>query len=249
VASGFLFDGLKMHLKAREMTYADLARALKISEATVKRIFASRNCTLERLDSICELLQVDLAELARGAPRGDRLINRLTPAQEEELVADPALFLVAICAIQQMRVEEMVALYELTEAQCVALLVRLERLGILELHENNRIRLRLARTFAWNPDGPIMRYATSQTSDFFAHPFDGPGEFMRMVTVRVSAEGRIALLRRLEQLAREYDEQHRADSRLPLEERNALSVLLAVRYWEPALFKKLRRERGPAAGS
>jgi DNA-binding Xre family transcriptional regulator len=245
VASGFLFDGLKMHLKAREMTYADLARALKISEATVKRIFASRNCTLERLDSICELLQVDLAELARGAPRGDRLINRLTPEQEEELMADPALFLVAICAIQQMRLEDIVALYELSEAQCIALLVRLERIGILELHENNRIRLRLARTFAWNPDGPIMRYAKSQTGDFFAHPFRAPGEVMRMVTVRVSAEGRIALLRRLEQLAREYDEQHRADSRLPLPERHALSVLLAVRHWEPALFKKLRR-REPA---
>lgn len=241
MSSAFLFDGLRMHLKARDMTYADLARALKISEATVKRIFATKNCTLERLDEICELLQVDLAELARGAPRDDKLINRLTPAQEQELMAEPALLLVAICAIQQMRVDEMVELYELDEAQCVKLLLRLERIGILEVHENNRIRLRLARTFAWNPDGPIMRYAKSQTPDFFAHGFDGPGEFMRMVTVRVSDEARIALLRRLEQVAREYDEQHSADARLPLEQRYPLSVLLAVRYWEPALFKALRR--------
>lgn len=241
MSSAFLFDGLRMHLKARDMTYADLARALKISEATVKRIFATKNCTLERLDEICELLQVDLAELARGAPRDDKLINQLTPAQEQELMAEPALLLVAICAIQQMRVDEMVELYELDEAQCVKLLLRLERIGILEVHENNRIRLRLARTFAWNPDGPIMRYAKSQTPDFFAHGFDGPGEFMRMVTVRVSDEARIALLRRLEQVAREYDEQHSADARLPLEQRYPLSVLLAVRYWEPALFKALRR--------
>lgn len=241
MSSAFLFDGLRMHLKARDMTYADLARALKISEATVKRIFATKNCTLERLDEICELLQVDLAELARGAPRDDKLINRLTPAQEQELMAEPALLLVAICAIQQMRVDEMVELYELDEAQCVKLLLRLERIGILEVHENNRIRLRLARTFAWNSDGPIMRYARSQAPDFFAHGFDGPGEFMRMVTVRVSDEARIALLRRLEQVAREYDEQHSADARLPLEQRYPLSVLLAVRYWEPALFKALRR--------
>jgi len=197
------------------------ARALKISEATVKRIFATKNCTLERLDEICELLQVDLAELARGAPRDDKLINRLTPEQEQELMAEPALLLVAICAIQQMRVDEMVGLYDLDEAQCVKLLLRLERIGILEVHENNRIRLRLARTFAWNSDGPIMR----------------------MVTVRVSGEARIALLRRVEQVAREYDEQLGADARLPLEQRYPLSVLLAVRYWEPALFKTLRRSR------
>ena len=243
MSSAFVFDGLRMHLKARDMTYADVARALKISEATVKRIFATRNCTLERLDALCELVEVDLAELARGAPREDRLIHRLTPEQEQELMAEPALLLVAICAIQQMRVDEMVELYELDEAQCVKLLLRLERIGILELHENNRIRLRLARTFAWNPDGPIMRYAKSQTPDFFDHGFDGPGEFMRMVTVRVSGEARVALLRRLEQVAREYDEQHSADSRLPLDQRHALSVLLAVRYWEPALFKALRRGR------
>jgi DNA-binding Xre family transcriptional regulator len=243
VSSAFVFDGLRMHLKARGMTYADLARALKVSEATVKRTFATKNCTLERLDEICELLQVDLAELARSAPRDDKLINRLTPAQEQELMAEPALFLIAVCAIQQMRVAEMVETYELDEAQCVKLLLKLERLGILELHENNRIRLKLARTFAWNPDGPIMRYARAQAPDFFAHPFNGPGEFMRMVQVRVSDEARVALLRRLEQVAREYDEQHSADARLPLEQRYPLSVLLAVRYWEPALFKKLRRQR------
>ncbi len=241
MSSAFVFDGLRMHLKARGMTYAEVARALKISEATVKRIFATKSCTLERLDSICDLLQVDLAELARGAPRDDKLISRLTPQQEQELMAEPALLLVAICAIQQMRVDEIVHLYDLDEAQCVKLLLKLERIGIVEVHENNRIRLRLARTFAWNPDGPIMRYARSQAPDFFNHAFEGPGEFMRMVTVRVSGEARMALLRRLEQVAREYDDQHRADSRLPLEQRYPLSVMLAVRYWEPALFKALRR--------
>jgi hypothetical protein len=62
-------------------------------------------------------------------------------------------------------------------------------------------------------------------------------------------EARVALLRRLEQVAREYDEQHRADARLPLDERHALSVLLAVRYWEPPLFKKLRRPTSGAKGA
>jgi hypothetical protein len=62
---------------------------------------------------------------------------------------------------------------------------------------------------------------------------------MRMITVRISREAQVALLRRLEQVARE---QHSADARLPLEERQPLSILLAVRYWEPALFKALRRQ-------
>ena len=241
MSSGFIFEGLKMHLKARGMTYADVARALKISEATVKRMFAVKNCTMERLDELCELVQVDLAELARGMPRESRLINRLTQEQEEELMSDPALLLVAVCALHQMRAEEIVETYNLTDAQCLQLLLRLERVGILELHENNRIRLRISRTFSWIPDGPIMRYVRSQMSDYFDHSFGGHGELMRMISVRVSAEAQVALLRQLEQIAREYSEQHNADARLPLEQRHPVSVLLAVRSWEPALFKALRR--------
>jgi transcriptional regulator with XRE-family HTH domain len=239
--SASLFDALKMHLKARGLTYADVAKALKISEATVKRIFATRNCTLARLDAICELLQVDLAELARGMPRETRLITRLSREQEEELMSDSALLLVAVSALSQMRVDEIVETYALTETQCVALLMRLERIGILELHEGNRIRLRIARTFSWIPDGPIMRYVKSQTPDFFDHSFDAPGELMRLVSVRVSDEAQVALLRQVEQVAREYSEQHSADARLPLAKRKPVSVLLAVRPWEPALFKKSRR--------
>jgi len=241
MAAGFVFEALKMHLKARGMTYADVAKALKISEPTVKRIFALKNCTLERLDEICQLVQVDLAELARGMPRESRLINRLTREQEEELMSDPALLLVAVSALHQMRVEEIMATYQLDEAQCVRALLRLEKIGILELHENNRIRLRIARTFSWIPEGPIMRYVKSQLPDFFAHPFDRPGQLMHMISIRLSRAAQVALLQQLEQIAREYSEQHNADARLPLDQRQPVSVLLAVRPWEPELFKSLRR--------
>ncbi len=240
--SAFILDGLRMHLKARGMTYADVGKALKISEATVKRIFSTGNCTLERLDAICELAQVDVMDLARGAPREDRLINRLSREQEQEIVADPKLMLVAVCAIHQLRVEEIVRLYKLDQAQCVKLVLRLERIGILEVHENNRIRLRLARTFAWLPDGPIMRQAKAQLADFFDYAFGDPGELMRMMTVRISRDAQVALLRRLENVVREYAEQHSADARLPLDQRHELTILLAARPWEAAAFRSLRRK-------
>jgi DNA-binding Xre family transcriptional regulator len=242
MSSAFVFDGLKMHLKARGLTYVDVARALRISEATVKRIFSTRNCTLNRLNAICDLLQVDLAELARGMPRENRLLSRLTLAQEEELMSDPALMLVAVSALNQMRVDEIVATYKLDEARCVALLLRLEKIGILELHEKNRIRLRLSPTFSWIAGGPIMGWVRSQAADYFDHPFNARGEAMRLISVRVSDDGQAALLRRIEQLAAEYEEQHAADLRLPLEQRKLVSVLLAVRRWEPAAFRKLRRD-------
>jgi len=242
MSSAFVFDGLKMHLKARGMTYADLARALRISEATVKRIFASKNCTLARLDAMCEVVQVEMAELARGQPRQSRLVHQLTREQEEELMSDPALLLVAACALHGLSLRDIVSVYRLDEPRCVKLLLRLEKMGILELHEKNRIRLRLSPTFSWIAGGPIMGWVRSQAADYFDHPFAAAGEAMRLLSVRVSEDGQAALLRRIEQLAREYEEQHAADLRLPLEQRKLVSVLLAVRRWEPAAFRKQRRD-------
>lgn len=244
MAAGFVFDALKMHLKARGMTYADIARALKISEPTVKRIFAGRNCTLKRLDEMCDVLQVDIAELTRGMPRAGRLVDRLTRAQEEELMSDPELLCAAACAMHQMRVDEIVRLYGMDEARCLRLLLRLEKIGILELHENNRIRLRLSRAFSWIPNGPMMQFVKSQAADFFDHAFSGPGELMRLVSVRLSTEAKVALLKKIEQVIQEYAEQHSADSRLPLAQRQPVTILLGVRAWEPKAFKALRR---PAA--
>ncbi len=242
MSSAFVFESLKAHLKARGMTYLDVAKALKVSEGTVKRIFAARNCTLDRLDQLCEVVEVELADRARGTPRESRLVTRLTAEQEEELISDPALLLVAVSALHQMSIAEIVQLFELQEAQCVKLLLRLEHIGFLELHEKNRIRLRIARTFSWIPDGPIMRYVKSQMPDFFDHAFTALGELMRRIKVRLSPEAQVALLRQIEQIAREYSEQHNADAHLSLDQRPAVSVLLAVRRsWEPALFKSLAR--------
>lgn len=243
MTAGLVFDALKMHLKARGMTYADVARALRVSEPTVKRIFAGRNCTLKRLDEMCDVLQVELAELTRNLPRAARLISQLTKAQEEQLMSDPALLCVAACAMHQMRLDEIVRLYRMEESHCLRLLLRLEKIGILELHENNRIRLRLSRAFSWIPDGPMMQFVKSQATDFFGHAFDGPGELMRLVSVRLSAEAQVALLKKIEQVVQEYAEQHAADSRLPLAQRHAVTVLLGVRAWEPKAFKSLRGPR------
>jgi len=245
--SAFLFEAIKAHLRARSLTYADLAGGLAVSEGTVKRIFSRRRCSTAQLDTICEYLQVDLADLVRTVPRAHKLLERLTWPQEEELTGDLKLFVVAVCALHLLRVEEMLGYYEMSEAECVSKLLRLERIGFLELHPGNRYRLLVARTFRWIPDGPIAQFAKREMTDFFDHAFDAPGELLQVLNVRVSEASRTALLSRLQQVVEAYNEQHVADAGLPLEQRSPVSVWLAVRAWEPRMFKALRRRAAPPA--
>lgn len=244
---GYVFEALRAHLRARGMTYEDLGAALKLSESAVKKMFAKRDCSLSRLDQICSVIQVDLTELARGTPRQTRLINELSRDQEQEIVDNRRLFIVAVCTMQGLRFEEIVSTYKITDAQCVQLLARLDKIGFLELLPKNRYRLRVAKTFRWIPDGPIMRWTKAHAAEYFNHLFDGPGEMLRVINVRISARARSALLVRLEQLAIEYADQHNADASLPDKQRYPLSLCLAVRPWEPAEFRELRRRAMPQA--
>ena len=60
---------LKKALKAAQMTYADLARALGLAESSVKRMLARGGLPLSRVDAICRALKLDFAELARRRGR------------------------------------------------------------------------------------------------------------------------------------------------------------------------------------
>ena len=60
-----LVDNLKRELRARNITYAAVAKRLGMSEASVKRMFSQKEFTLSRLDSICEVAGLEFSDLAR----------------------------------------------------------------------------------------------------------------------------------------------------------------------------------------
>ena len=81
-----LVTTLKRRLKAQGITYRELATRLGVSEASVKRLFATQRLTLERLLEISNLLGFTLAELAQEAALGEKRLHTLGEAQERELV-------------------------------------------------------------------------------------------------------------------------------------------------------------------
>ena len=69
---------LKRALREHELTYADVARKLELSVATVKRLFSTGDFSLQRVDGICELMGIGLREiLERGQDRATP-VNQLT---------------------------------------------------------------------------------------------------------------------------------------------------------------------------
>ena len=56
-----------MALKAQGKTYRDVAVALGLTEASVKRLFSKQSFSLHRLDQVCQLLEMEITDLAQFA--------------------------------------------------------------------------------------------------------------------------------------------------------------------------------------
>jgi transcriptional regulator with XRE-family HTH domain len=237
-----LLTTIKRQLKVQGKTYRDVAGALGLSEASVKRLLTSDSFGVDRLVEISNLLGFTLAELAQEAALTGTRLHTLTEAQEKELVSDTKLLLVAVCALNHWTVADILAVYRLTEAECVQKLLHLDRLHLIALMPGNRIRLNVARDFDWLPDGPIRRYFRTQgLADFLDGTFDRPDETLAFTHGMLTESALAALQVELRRLRARFAELHEESLAAPLPKRRGSGLLLALREWEPAGFTALRR--------
>lgn len=233
---------IKRELKTAQMTYADLAEGLNMAESSVKRMLAKGEMSLSRIDAICRVLKIDFAELARRVADEQPLLSTLSHEQEVTVVADKKLLLVATCVLSLWTMDQIVAQYRLTEAECIAALVKLDRLGVIELRPLNRYRLKLSKAFRWRPHGPVMNFFRENALlDYFAGGFDGPGEGMLLVHGAISKAMAPAFFERMQRLGQDFAQQHLADQKMPDEQKDGYTLILAARRWEFGAFEQLRR--------
>ena len=237
-----LLATLKRRLKQQGMTYRDLAAALGLSEASVKRLFASGRFSLERLLQIGELLGFTLAELTQEAAASESRLHTLSEAQERELVSDARLLLVAVCVLNQWTLADILAAYQLSEAECIRCLARLDRLRLLQLLPGNRVRLNVARDFDWLPDGPIHRFFLRQgLGEFLASDFSGREQTLAFAHGMLTEAALEKLQGEVRRLRQKFAELHAESLAAPLARRRGSGLLLALREWELAAFTALRR--------
>ncbi len=233
---------LKGLLRARGITYRELARRLALSEAAVKRMFSLRALSLARLEQVCDVLGVGIAELADEASRDRGVLVQLDVAQEKALVDDPRLLLALFLCINRWRADDVIAQFAFTRAQWSALLARLDRLGIIELQPGDRVRTRTARNFRWRADGPMERHFRHHLlSDYFADPFDGEQDALLLLSGSLSREGAAQMRQHLNAVAREFDALLARDAGLPASERMGISLVIAQKPWVLRAFEPWRK--------
>jgi transcriptional regulator with XRE-family HTH domain len=234
---------LKSLLKAHGLTYADVASHLKLSEASIKRQFSRESFNLKTLESICNLLQMEIVEVVNFSEKNVEKVSQLTEKQEAELVASDKRILITISVFNHWTFSQIINIYDISEAECISHLMVLDEMALIKLMPQNQIKLIMARNFTWLPNGPFQQYFKDRVQlDFLNTNFNQAGELLRFQHAMLSPKANIQLQQRLKRVLQEFADMHDNELTSTTNHRFGTSLLIAMRPWEPEAFKTLRRE-------
>ncbi len=224
---------LKNVLRSKGLTYRDVAAALELSEASVKRIFADESFSLKRLEQICEFLEVSLYELARlSAQQDQQPVTTLTIEQESALANEPRLLLCFYLLINGWTLSRIGKRLGMNAAQTTDAITKLHRIRLIERYSRNRIRLLTARTIAWRKAGPVRRlYEQRIKAEFLDADFEAADGLLKFASAELSHSSMKIIERKIEKLTKEFDDLVELDMTLPPEKKKSAGLLLAFRPW------------------
>ena len=237
-----LISVLKRSLKEHGVTYADLTTPLDLSEASIKRLFADESFSLKRLDKVCAHIGMNMSELFTKLEQNMDYLSELTVDQEKVIVSDERHILVMQLVFSDWTFNDILRIFKLTEPELIQSLVKLDKIGLIELLPNNRIKLLTAHNFTWRKDGPVQSFFRQNLqSDFFDTDFAEEGSDLTMLTGMLSKEARIEFDKKLQEFAKEFDQLCKTDSKKPLTDRLGYGVVMAIRPWKLSFFSEYIR--------
>lgn len=240
--SARIVAALKRQLKVRGITYSGLADKLELSESAVKHMFSTGNFSLRRLDELCAVLELDIGDLVSLSETLEPRIEELSIEQENEIVNDIRLLLVAYCLINYWSFDEIVERYDISPQEGLRYLRRLDRMRIIELQPGDRVRLLIANNFSWRKNGAIEKFFRSRVqSEFFRHDFADDASIRIVKNGMLTRKSHLQLIEKLKSSGVHFDDLSWDERKVPAADRQGTTMVLAIRHWFFEGFRELER--------
>lgn len=240
-----IVSSLKRVMKARGVTYAQLARDIGLSEPSIKRILSRATLTVHRLEQICVALDVSIHEVSRLASElGAEEEDQLTLDQETALASDMKLLACFYLLANGRTPREIMSELGAEEKQMRRWLVRLHSLRLVELRDGLRARARTTSAVAWRKDGPVRKvYEKRAREEFLQSTFAGRHEVQTFRSAELSEASWTVFLRKLEKLAGEFRDLAEIDRSLASRDKRSVAMLFAGRPWVFSAFRSVQQAK------
>jgi len=230
---------LKAALKARGLTYAELARRIGLSEASVKRVLSRGTLSLRRLEQICDVMGTSVPEVVQLArSSGAERLEVLTLDQEKALATDPKLFACYYLVANGRSNREIETEMRASARAVQQWLARLKALTLVVQASAGRARATAAVAIKWRTDGPVRRmYEREVRGEFLQSLFGKEGDALHFRSAELSDASCRILQRKLDRLVEEFRDLADLDASLPSAGKRNVGFLLAMRPWVFSRFR------------
>lgn len=223
---------LKRALKAKNVLYRDLARALDLSESSVKRILSNKSLSLDRLEEICRVADISFSEVVRSAnlEEANQAVS-LSEEQERALAENPRLLHYFMMLHDGKSVQKIEREYQIESGEAKKMLFALDRLNLIELHPRDKVKFKRQGFLRFRRDGPIGRALFEQTKSSYLNYDFRPEDYIRFTLIKVSVSTLAKYKAKLERLMFELQEEARFETEHNIPAIDA-GVLLSFRPWQ-----------------
>lgn len=153
-----LFSVLKDILKSKKISYKELSKSISFSESTLKNMFHDNNVSIERMIEICNAIDIsfpDLVNLANNSIGND---FSFTFEQEKFFAQNPHYYyFFREIFFEKKSLEVVKEQFKLTDKSIMKYIMELEKIKLLEVHPNNRLKFLVYGKLIWSNDGPWMQ--------------------------------------------------------------------------------------------
>lgn len=235
---------LKRALKAKNILYRDLAKALDLSESSVKRILSSKSLSLERLEEICRVADLSFSEVVRTANLEEANQVMILSDEQEKALAENARLLHFYMMLQEGKTPQKIEKeYVITAIESKKYLFQLDRLNLIELHPRDRVKIKRQGFLRFRRDGPVGKALFEQTKSNYLNYDFRPEDYMRFALIKLSPPTLAKYKAKLERILLEMQEEsrHEIEHNLPVVD---TGLLLSFRPWQYSYMGAIRKKDG-----
>lgn len=237
-----ILESLKAMLRARRITYAQVAEELGVHQATVKRQLNGRAVTLAALESICRIAGMRLIDVVEAAmDDGEERRDAVSLSQERLLVAYPVRAFIFYLLQSGWTATRIRGEFGLTDAEITQHLVLLDRAGLIRLMPGNRAKILVSRRPAWIEKGPARSAIDTWVASQFSHEELAAIQSYEIETVKIAPRSVTMLRRMMRELADAIEEAALRDRHLPSEQLEWHALFAVLRPVDPSTI--INRER------
>jgi transcriptional regulator with XRE-family HTH domain len=227
-----LLAALRRNLRRRDLSIRVLAERLDVGEATVKRWLAGKGLSLDRLEQLCGLAGLDIADLAQESrERPDHVSQELTLAQERALSDDAFMGFTFIVILGGDDWRDISADFGLPQQLIEDALDRLDKLALIDRLSSGRVRPRIDRNIIWRKTPMRAQFEARMKAQFLDMDFARPDAVYASDILKLSDQGAAMLAELIEQHRREIHtlaDEDRRKAKLPRKWYGYLSAARAL---------------------